>query len=514
MERRILNLTEKLQRVTLGERLKTYADSDFYPYHMPGHKRNLEAVLRTAPPREAEAAAPRRQTSSSTQILASAARLDITEIDGFDNLHEPEDILKEVMERAARLYGADAAYYSVNGSTAGLLTAISAAVPEGGRILMARNCHKAVYHAVYLRHLEPVYLYPETIPGLGIAGAVTAKQVEEALLQNPSAAAVLITSPSYDGITADVEKLAELTHRYGKVLIVDAAHGAHFGFHPAFPANPVRLGADLTIVSLHKTMPCMTQTALLMVRGQRVSRERLRLFEGIYQTSSPSYVLMASMDACMAAVEEQKSALWDDFEVQRQQFLEETKGLKWLQVITKGRFPMENEPGFSGILMDPGKILLKSLKRCLTGKQFYDILLKQYHLQMEMAAGDYVTAIMTCCDKEEGWKRLAEALREIDGQLEACGGEAAAQVQQVPYPRLEAACSLTAALDAPKEQVPVKEAVGRIAGTFVNLYPPGIPIAVPGERLNEDAVKLFLRYQQERLPLQGVCGDAITVSII
>lgn len=519
-------MADERQEQTLGQQLMHYAKSDFYPYHMPGHKRNLTKALEGA--------------GASEQVLEAAAGMDITEIDGFDNLHEPEEILKRAMQRAARLYGARNAFYSVNGATGMLLTAISAAVPEGGRLIMARNCHKAVYHAVYLRHLEPVYLYPETIPGLGIAGAVTAGQVEEALLHNPDAAAVLITSPSYDGITADVEQIAALAHRYGKPLLVDAAHGAHFGFHPDFPESPVRLGADLTVVSLHKTMPCLTQTALLLTQGQLVSTERLRLFEGMYQTSSPSYVLMAAMDACMAAVEEKGSALWDDFFRWYREFLERTKGLGCLQVITGGRIPTENGASVNGILMDSGKILLKSLKTCLTGKRFYDILLKQYHLQMEMAAGDCVTAIMTCCDKKEGWERLADALCEIDRRLaaqedgrqpgqatepERRPGQAtepdrrpgqAAQPKrlpagQKPQPRLTAVCSLTAALDAPKEKIPISEATGRIAGSFVNLYPPGIPIAVPGERLEEDTVQLFIRYRQQQLPLQGICEDAITV---
>lgn len=270
---------------TLAESLAAYADSDCYPFHMPGHKRRLTEMLPDFP-----------------EALQRAARLDITEIDGFDNLHDPEGILKDAEEKAAALYGADSCYYSVNGSTAGLLTAISAAVPEGGKLILARNCHKAVYHSIYLRRLTPVYLYPDIVPGTSLAGTLTKEQIEAALIQNPDASAVLLTSPTYDGITADIASIAETVHRFGKTLIVDAAHGAHFGFHPGFPKSPVALGADLTIVSLHKTMPCLTQTALLLQKGSRVSTERLRLFEGIYQTSSPSYLMMAAMDSCMDMV--------------------------------------------------------------------------------------------------------------------------------------------------------------------------------------------------------------------
>ena len=178
-----------------------------------------------------------------------AARLDITEIDGFDNLHDPEGILKDAEEKAAALYGADRCYYSVNGSTAGLLTAISAAVPEGGKLILARNCHKAVYHSIYLRRLMPVYLYPDIVPGTSLAGTLTKEQIEAALIQNPDASAVLLTSPTYDGITADIASIAETVHRFGKTLIVDAAHGAQFRISSGISQKSGRTGADLTIVS-------------------------------------------------------------------------------------------------------------------------------------------------------------------------------------------------------------------------------------------------------------------------
>lgn len=506
-----------MENETLLSKLDAYGKSDFYPLHMPGHKRNLEM------PGDGNAG----------RTLSEAAALDITEIDGFDNLHEPEGILLDAMERAARLYGADHTFYSVNGSTAGLLTAISAAVPEGGTLIMARNCHKAVYHGVYLRRLQPVYLYPETIGGLNIADVITPGQVEEALLMHPEASAVLLTSPTYDGVTADVERIARIVHRYDIPLIVDAAHGAHFGFHPGFPDNPVHLGADLTVVSLHKTMPCMTQTALLHVRGSRVDLNRIRLFEGIYQTSSPSYFLMAGMDHCVRMTEEKGAALWDSFFQDREDFLEEVENLAYLRVITAGKPPFLIGDG-KGIRrqMDPGKILVDGSGAGLSGKELYEILLKRYHLQPEMEAGNYVTAIMTCCDRKEGWQRLAEALCGIDREYQKkkfCGGGSMAASGQgrdcgdpagvhahTPenvriYPRLEAVCSISDALDAPVRTVSLAEAKGKASGAFINLYPPGIPLVVPGERLNDEVTELLKCYIRQKLPLCGMQEDAVTI---
>lgn len=502
--------------------LEAYADSDFYPYHMPGHKRNRG--LMCGP-------------------VGNAAGIDITEIDGFDNLHEPEGVLRDAMARAARLYGADHTFYSVNGSTAGILTAVSAAVPEGGTLIMARNCHRSVYHAVYLRRLTPVYLVPGTVGAVGIADVVTADQVEAALREHPEAAAVLITSPTYDGLVSDVGAIAWTAHRYGKPLLVDSAHGAHFGFHPKLPESAVRAGADLTVVSLHKTLPCLTQTALLHVRGNRVDRERLRLFEGIYQTSSPSYLLMAAMDQCTALLQERGAALWDGFFEDRRLFLQRAAELKRLRVYTAGLpFEAGGEPeGEAYRTMDPGKLLIGTAGAWLggsplTGKWLYDILRDEWHLQMEMAEGDYVTAIMTCCDRRAGWERLAEALLATDAKCEGQSGAACLPPEGVsPAPggkapgifdksgktgkilqRTDAVlpaavCSIACALDAAKEEVSLRDAKGRISGAFLNLYPPGIPLAAPGERLEEAMLERLEALQGRGLPVTGIRDGRVRV---
>ena len=203
----------------LIERLKKYRRLDMYPFHMPGHKR-AEGIKLSFP---------------------DPFSVDITEIDGFDNLHHPEGILKDSMEWASSLYGSDRTWYLVNGSTCGLLSAISAAVSHGGKILVSRNCHKAVYHGIYLNHLEAVYVYPQPVPGLGIQGGILPEDVENALKNDPDIQAVLIVSPTYDGIVSDVEAIAKIVHKAGLPLIVDEAHGAHFAYGDAFPKSALEL---------------------------------------------------------------------------------------------------------------------------------------------------------------------------------------------------------------------------------------------------------------------------------
>ena len=205
----------------LIERLKKYRKSDMYPFHMPGHKRAKGIKLSFPDP----------------------FSVDITEIDGFDNLHHAEGILKDSMEWASCLYGSDRTWYLVNGSTCGLLSAISAAVSHGGKILVSRNCHKAVYHGIYLNHLEAVYVYPQPVPGLGIQGGILPEDVEKALKEEPDIQAVLMVSPTYDGIVSDVKAIADVAHKAGIPLIVDEAHGAHFAYGDAFPKSALELGA-------------------------------------------------------------------------------------------------------------------------------------------------------------------------------------------------------------------------------------------------------------------------------
>ena len=217
--------------------LEEYAQSDYYPFHMPGHKRK-------------------------SLSFPNPYEIDITEIDGFDNLHHATGMIKEAEVRGAELYHSKRCFFLVNGSTCGLLAAISAATRRGDKVLVARNCHKAVYHALYMNELQAEYLYP-SITKNGIQGQITAEQVQESLYENPDAVAVILTSPTYEGIVSDVAKIAEVCHEHGIPLIVDEAHGAHFGFGGGFPENAVKLGADAVIMSLHKTLPSFTQTALL-----------------------------------------------------------------------------------------------------------------------------------------------------------------------------------------------------------------------------------------------------------
>lgn len=470
----------------LLEQLTEYSQHDFYPYHMPGHKRRAMGGF------------PETWTS-----------VDITEIEGFDNLHQPEGIIKELQEKAAKSYGAQESFYLVNGSTAGILTAISAAVPFGGELLVVRNVHKSVYHAAYLRRLTLRYIYPEMVAGYAVCEAVTAKQIREALEKYPELKAVLIVSPTYEGRIADVEAIAEVVHEKGLVLIVDEAHGAHLGFSKDFAVNSCRLGADLSINSLHKTLPSMTQTAMLHYNGNRVKLENIRRFLHIYQTSSPSYVLMASMEEAIEIASQGQEA-YDRFVCLWKDMLEQLKACKVIRVLPEDYEECRKKEH------DIGKLVLSVEGTGLSGPAFYDILLNKYHLQMEMVCESYVLAMFTIADTVEGYERLIQAVREIDKELaqgrliESFERSIICEVESeaLSMPVLTAEVPFYEAWDVEKKAVLLDNAEGCIAGEFINLYPPGVPMVVPGERLSAETIQQIKKYLEEGLNVQGLEKEA------
>ena len=463
----------------LGElyrRLKDYSKTDYYPYHMPGHKRLLCGEF----PRE-------------------IMDIDITEIDGFDNLHAPEEILRRLQDEAAGLYSADESFYLINGSTCGVLAAISAAVPRGGRILMTRGAHKSAYHAVYLRNLTVSYLYPEMMEEYDIYDAVTPEQIAEAFSREPVPDAVFLVSPTYEGRIADIETIAKLVHSKGIPLIVDEAHGAHLGLAEGFAKNSCQCGADLVIHSVHKTLPALTQSALLHVNGRLVDRERLRRFLHIYQSSSPSYVLMAGIDNALQLVKEQGDYLFARLQVNYLRILTELSECRNLHFL-----PLDAR-------QDIGKLVILSSKAGLSGQQIYDILLEEYHLQLEMAAADHCLAMFTIGDSDEAYTRMTDALLAIDRDISAGKWQTQPQTEggdsretSLYHMQPEVSLSLADAWDAEKEEIPLAQAAGRIAGDFVNLYPPGIPVLVPGEQIEEIHCRKLAEYFRKGLKVQGV----------
>ncbi len=462
-------------REYLYQKLKTYGEGDCYPFHMPGHKRQDFG-------------------------MGDFSKIDITEIDGFDNLHHAEGILKEAQDRTAKLVGSKKSYFLVNGSTCGILAAISTVFHPGDKILMARNCHKAAYHGVFLRQLKVKFLYPK-ITSFGIQGQIRWQDVEQALKEDPDIRGIFLTSPTYDGIVSDIGKISELAREAEIPLIVDEAHGAHFGFHSFFPKSANQCGADLVIQSWHKTLPAFTQTAILNVNTDRISLKKVEQYLDIYETSSPSYILMAGLDACNRLLEEKGKELFHEYKVRLEVFYKKMESLKHLKLVTKSNLTEDEAFDF-----DMGKIIISCKYASLSGLDLYKKLLEEYHLQMEMCSDTYVTAITSIMDTEDGMRRLEEALFFLDQQLEEKMDERDAFVS-VCYEQQKMekrSMEIYQAMELPQTELLLEESVGHISGEYIYLYPPGIPLLVPGEIISQKMVLNLKKIQGLGLELQGL----------
>ena len=471
----------------LYDKLKKLENSGVYGFHMPGHKRNGMLTGADLP-----------------------YGIDITEIDGFDDLHHAEGILRDAQKRAAEVWHAEESHYLINGSTVGLLSAVLGCTKRGDRILMARNCHKSVYNAVFLNELHPVYLYPhllssgESVQG-DLNGPVTALQVEQALENDPDISAVVITSPTYDGVVSDIRGIAERVHRKGIPLILDEAHGAHFGFHPYFPKNGNELGADVVIHSLHKTLPSLTQTALLHMNGSLVDRERVHMYLDILQSSSPSYVLMASLDECVRLMREKRDETFGRYVDMLQRTREQLKDLEHLSLWESSDYDRSKLLiSTAGCVENRGEI------KKYTGKQLYEQLRQKYFLQMEMSTLDYAIAMTAPGDTEKGMGRLIEALKEIDSKLaEDTKNELNHAKMRDDGDQLHENVQIYSSgeinkLRNKRKRISLDACAGYVSTEYAYIYPPGIPLIVPGEQISEKTMDQIAEYQEAGFDIRGI----------
>ena len=460
---------------SLMDALRAY-DKTYYPLHMPGHKRRLDP-------------------SGGLPIS-----IDITEVDGMDDLHNASGILAEAEARTAALYGSPCCRYLVGGSTVGILSAIRACCSRNGTVLAARNCHKSVWHAAELMNLTTVFLMPERIGTFDLFGSVRPEEVAGKLRKHPEAEAVVITSPTYEGVLSDVRAIAEICHAAGVPLIVDEAHGAHLGLctenssdRTFFPQGAVSCGADVVIQSAHKTLPCLTQTSWMHIQGNLVSPKRVDHELDVFETSSPSYPLMASLDAATCFLTREGGGYLHRWEECLAAFAEKTRGLRYLRIpgITD---PLPRTAAFA---RDPGKILISGRDAGLTGGALANILRTRYQFETEMAVGWNVLAMTSMADDPEAIERFAEALQEIDSgslnekeppfprRLSASDIDIVIEANLIAAPSAETVMTIAEAMERPSVPVIEESAAGAVSAEYLWAYPPGIPLIMPGERITD-----------------------------
>ena len=417
---------------------------------------------------------------------------DITEIPGADNLFQTEGIIAETMAKYRALYEVEQSYLLINGSSGGLIAAILTAVGKGGKLVMARNCHKSVFNALQLGDITPIYAYPETLEAYGVLGGISADEIARCLDENPEAEAVILPSPNYYGICSDIRAIAKVTHDRGKVLIVDQAHGAHLKFFDTygidgFPRAAEDLGADLVINSIHKTLASWTQSALLNVCTDRVNCHVLEDKLQMIESSSPSYPLMATLDINADLLLEKGEALTRAWAESLTWFYEEVKKIPGLVI-------METPT------LDHTKLNIDLSAYGVNGNELENLLM-QKGIFLELVTGNIIMCMSGIGNTRSDFERLLTALREITAARKSV---TAAKMAQPPAltTRLE-----RRALPREKVLVPLAEAAGKVCASSLIPYPPGVPIACPGEVLTEEVLAYVKARRDADEKVIGITAD-------
>ena len=442
--------------MSLLEQQLSAAAAASYPLHMPGHKRRMQPAAGL-----------------------DCAAWDTTETAATDDLHEAEGILADAMGRTAALCGAARSWYLVNGSTVGLLAGIRALAPRGSEILAARNCHKAVYHAIELGGLTAHWLVPPVDAAFGVYGSIAPAAVKAALTAHPGVRCVVLTSPTYEGVLSDIASISAICRRHGVPLLVDEAHGAHLlplAVSHGWQGGAVAGGADLVVQSAHKTLPSLTQTALLHWNGGPLADpEEVERQLDVFETSSPSYPLMASLDGCTGLLAAQGDALFAAWRARLNRFFAAAERWRHIRLLCHGRDSLQNHPLFFGF--DDSKLLLDIGQE---GAAF----LRANGFEPEMVCGQNLLAMTSPCDEDAAFERLAALLTDYDAALP---GRSPALPGTLPLPG-RAVCTIEAALLRPFVDIPLAQAAGRTAAEYVWAYPPGVPLLAPGEEVTPDFV--------------------------
>ena len=463
----------------LFDALMEYVNRDTIPFHVPGHKKGIGM-----------------DEEFKNFMGVNPFKIDVTVFKLVDSLHHPTGAIKKAQELAADAYGSDAAFFSIHGTSGAIQAMIMSVVNEGDTIIIPRNVHKSVTAGIILSGAKPVYMQPELDKKLGIAHGVTPSTVEKALKEHPEAKAVLIINPTYYGVATDIKNIADIVHSHNIPLIVDEAHGPHLGFNKNLPISAIKAGADICAQSTHKIIGALTQCSLLQVKSKYIDINRVHQVLSLLQTTSPSYILMASLDCARRQIALNGNELLD----------------KAIELSNYVRKEINKIPGFycfgeeilntPGVFaLDPTKITITCRDLGITGYDLDMILSNKYHIQMELSDLYNVLAVGSFGDTKEAMDKLIEALKEISHEFL---GKSDSKPDFLDIPKIpELKLSPRIAFNSNKVSLPLNESINHISSEFLMAYPPGIPVLCPGEIITEEIINYVEDLKRVGLYVQG-----------
>ncbi len=474
---------DKLNIISGIKQYRSEVDTNF---HMPGHK-GKDGIL--------------------NELGNNLSFFDITETLGTDNLHYPTGFLKDAMEYIAKSYGAKKSYMVVNGTSCGIISAITGCTNPGDKILVQRDCHKSVYNACILGDLKLDYLYPEFNKKHGLNFSISLEKLEQKLIDAPEIKMVVLTYPTFYGICFDVQKAAEIVHKYGKILMIDEAHGSHLYFcKDILPPAAELSGADIVAQSTHKTLPCLTQGSVLHLCSDRVNVNNIETMLRMLQTTSPSYVLMTSIENAVHWMNEHgEERLRRNIEV----FKRKTKELRDLGINVLEDDFLISEGCYD---FDATRAVISMSELGITGTKLQEILRYKYKIQMEFADLMYTVGYITATDEVEDIERLFDAVKEIYfEEIKKTNKKELIQIEA--FPQLNHAMKMRKAFYAENVLVNLDESIGKTAAEFIIPYPPGIPLVCPGEIIVQDTIDYVKTMLENRINVNGV-DENIQVRVV
>jgi arginine decarboxylase len=465
-------------------------------FHMPGHKHGnfLDEKL--------------------VELIGlECFKADQTEIEGLDNLHLPVGIISQSQKLAAEAFGAKNSYFLVNGSTSGIQAMLMASFEPGDHIILPRNIHVSVIYGLIQLGLKPIFINPVFNEKYRIFEGITPQQVEEAIRANSKAKGILLVNPNYFGICIEIEHIIKVAHQYGKLVLVDEAHGAHLYFNEKLPINALKAGADLVTTSIHKTMGSLTQTAILHVGGENVNLAKLEVALQMFQTTSPSYPLMASIDGARRKMFFNGGQALDALMLQINAFREKIKPLDGCN------FLVFEDLNINGQL-EPTKLVLNFSEADYSANEIGTILREQYLIEYELILEDNIVFLAAVGNQENDFHQLADALEKIlDSRIPnySCLNKRSPNFNTNDYKFLIPRSEITPreAWFSPWEEVAIEESINRISAQWLAPYPPGIPILIPGEVITKETIKYLLDIVEMGIQIQGAAdGTMKTLRVV
>lgn len=457
--------------------LKKINNSNIYPFHMPGHKRNKEFL----------------------KDFYEFIDLDFTEIDETDNMHNPQGVIKNSQENLANIFNSDSSYFLVNGSSGGIIASLISILKPNQNVLVARNCHISVYNGIILSGANPIYIYPDF--KYNLACGINPAFIEKAInMYNISAC--IITSPTYEGITSDIYKIANILHNKNIPLIVDEAHGAHFNLSSSFPKSALAQGADIVIQSFHKTLPAFTQCAVLHLKSNIIDKHNLEKCISIIQTTSPSYMFMLSLEYCCNFVKNNKKLFNNYIEklIALRAELINLKNFKLIHNDIIGSASVEN--------FDISRLTFL-INKNVSGSFINNLFIKN-GIQLEMYSENHIIAISTICDTEFALNLFLNCIKKIDYILDKYENKVYIDFsinEFISKPNI----SPKDIFYKEKKLINLYNSENKICADFIVPYPPGVPIILPGELITKQKINEINSLIKNSIKILGLNDNKIFI---